>query len=308
MTNLIKETKKFIFRDFENKQIRLDKFLFEQNPDYSRSYFQDLLAQKLIKVNGFVAAKNSYKLKNNDEIEISIPQEIQPNLEPQKVDFELVDIQPDFIVVNKPAGLLTHFAQNDPDKISLVNGLLYKFKEMREAGFTDLQRPGIVHRLDKDTSGLLLIAKNIKTQIRLSAMFKDRKVKKTYLALVYGHPPKKGKIDYAIGRHPFKGHMMSHHGIDSKQAISYYEVLQHYKDCSLVKVRIVTGRTHQIRVHFAAIGHEIIGDSIYGKTSKFIDRQALHSWKLSFELNEKIFEYTKPVPKDFQDLLKSVSV
>ncbi len=304
--NNIKETIKLIFRD-TNKQIRLDKFLFEQNPEYSRSYFQNLIDEGLISVNDKIITKNSYKLKNEDKIEISIPEEKQINLKAQKVDFEIVNIQPDFLIINKPAGLLTHFAQNDPDKPSLVNGLLYKFKELKDESFKDTQRPGIVHRLDKNTSGLLIIARNIKAQIALSKMFKDRAIKKTYLALVKGHPPKKGKIDFSIGRHPYKKHMMSHMGFFSKKAITYYQVIKNYKDSSLVEARIITGRTHQIRVHFSAIGHGIIGDEIYGYNSKFIDRQALHSWKISFELNGQKFNYLKPVPKDFSKLLKAVN-
>lgn len=303
----IKEIFNLIFRSDTNKSIRLDKFLFEQNPQYSRSYFQNLIKQNMIKVNGIIATKSSQKLKNEDEIEISIPEEKQINLEPQKIDFEIVDIQPDFLIVNKPAGLLTHFAKNDPDKPSLVNGLLYKFKELGNKNFKDNERPGIVHRLDKNTSGLLIIARNTTAQIALSKMFKDRKVKKTYLVLVKDHPPKKGKIDFNIGRHPFKHHMMSHMGFNSKKAITYYEVATYYKDCSLVEAKIITGRTHQIRVHFAAIGHGVIGDEIYGYNSKLIDRQALHSWKLSFEFNGKRFDYTQPIPPDFENLLKSVS-
>ena len=304
--NNIKETIKLIFKN-EEKQIRLDKFLFEQNPEYSRSYFQNLIDKGLIQVNNKIITKNSYKLKNNDEIKISIPEEKQINLKAEKIDFEIVDNQPDFLIVNKPAGLLTHFAQNNPDEPSLVNGLLYKFKELKKENFNDLQRPGIVHRLDKNTSGLLIIAKNIKSQITFSNMFKNRTIKKTYLVLVKGHPPKKGKIDFSIGRHPYKKHMMSHMGYFSKKAITYYQVIKNYKNCSLIEARIITGRTHQIRVHFAAIGHGVIGDEIYGYNSKFIDRQALHSWKMSFEFNEQKFNYLKPVPQDFSNLLKALN-
>ena len=120
-----------------------------------------------------------------------------------------------------------------------------------------------------------------------------------------GHPPRKGKIDYAIGRHPTSRHLMSHVGFDGKPALSYYEVLAYYKDCSLISVRIITGRTHQIRVHCAAIGHKLLGDELYGCKSKLIKRPALHAWKISFEDREKQFDYFKQVPEDFAYLLKN---
>ena len=135
-------------------------------------------------------------------------------------------------------------------------------------------------------------------------MFKDRLMSKTYLAVVKGHPPKTGKIDMDIGRHQFKRHMMSHITREGKSALTFYEVLVYYKDSALVSVRIITGRTHQIRVHFAAIGHGLLGDKIYGYESKYISRQALHAWKVSFVYKGIKYNYIKHVPKDFHALLK----
>ena len=178
---------------------------------------------------------------------------------------------------------------------------MHKFKEFEKFG--DDERPGIVHRLDKDTSGLLVVARNIKSQIVLSNLFKDRRVKKTYLAVVEGHPPSEGKIDFEIGRHPTERHKMSHVSYDGKPALTYYRVLKYYKDCSLIEVKIVTGRTHQIRVHLAAIGHRILGDDLYGISSKLIFRQALHSWKIEFKLNGKNYNFCCSVSEDFKRLL-----
>ena len=286
--------------------IRLDSFLIKSLPEYSRSYFQRLISAGLILVNGERVNK-SFLVKVDDEIEISFPKPEPLKGEPADVMFEIVDVQNDFLIINKPAGLTVHHTKIQGVEPTLVQGLLYRFKDFEK--FDDLERPGIVHRLDKQTSGLLVVARNISAQIKLSRLFKERKVKKTYLAVVKGHPDLKGKIEFPIGRHPVERNKMSHVSYAGKPALTYYNVLQYYKDCSLVSVRLVTGRTHQIRVHFAAIGHGLLGDTMYGIKSKFIKRQALHSWKLSFEFEvsnnsqEKHFSYSVPVPDDFRRLL-----
>lgn len=285
---------------------RIDKYLFSVYPEYSRTYFQDLVHRNLIAVNSNFKVKNNYKLKKNDQIEVKFPKITQYDLNPQEVDFEVIAIEDDFIIVNKPAGLVVHPSDNNKEEVSLVHGLLYKFQEFKD--FNDDQRPGIVHRIDRGTSGLLIVARNTKSQIKFSNMFKDRDIKKTYLAIVKGHPPKEGKINFAIGRHPSKSHLMSHMGYDGKPALTYYKVLQYYKNESLVEVKIITGRTHQIRVHFAAIGHGLIGDDSYGYQSKSINRPALHAHKVSFEYKDRKFEYQKEVPQDFDDLIKTLEI
>ena len=290
--------------DFET--IRIDKYLFSQFPDYSRSYFQGLILKELISVNSNYKVKSNYKIKKNDEIEVNFPKVVEYDLTPQKVDFETVAIEDDFIIIDKPAGLLVHPADSNKTEISLVHGLLYKFKEFEK--FNDEQRPGIVHRIDRGTSGLLIVARNTRSQIRFSNMFKDREIKKTYLAIVKGHPPKEGKIIYPIGRHPSKRHLMSHLSYDGKPSLTFYKVLQYYKNESLVEVRIITGRTHQIRVHFAAMGHGLIGDDSYGSQSKLISRPALHAYKISFEYKNQTFEYKKEAPQDFKELINQLKI
>lgn len=288
------------------ESIRIDKYLFSKFPEYSRSYFQGLIEKNLISVNSNYKIKNKYKIKKNDQIEVNFPKVIEYNLSPKKVDFETVAIEEDFIIVNKPAGLLVHPAETNKKEISLVHGLLYKFKEFEN--FNDEQRPGIVHRIDRGTSGLLIVARNTKSQIKFSNMFKNREIKKTYLAVVNGHPPKEGKIIYPIGRHPSKRHLMSHLSYNGKPSLTFYKVLQYYKNESLVEVRIITGRTHQIRVHFAAMGHGLIGDNSYGSKSKLINRPALHAHKISFEYKNQKFEYKKEVPQDFEELLNKLKI
>ena len=301
----IKKTEKIECNTPNFESTRIDKFLFGHFPELSRAYFQKMIDLDMVLVNSKTVKKNSYKLKKNDVILVSFPEEKQFDLSPKKVDFEIIDIQPDFIIIDKPAGLVVHPSQKTQvEETTLINGLLYQFQELKQ--FENSERPGIVHRLDKGTSGLLLVVRNPIALIKFSDLFKNRDIKKTYLTVVKGHPPKKGKIDYAIGRHPFKSHMMSHVGYNSKKALTYYEVLAYYKDCALVEVKIVTGRTHQIRVHFAAIGHKILGDDVYGCQSEFIERPALHAWKLSFEFKGEKFRYIKQVPKDIKNLLKNL--
>ncbi|MBU1008002.1 RluA family pseudouridine synthase [Candidatus Dependentiae bacterium] len=279
---------------------RLDAFLFREFPDFSRSYFQKLVSQGLVEVNGRRVSK-SFLVSKGDQIIISFPKPAAFAVEPQYVDFDIVDTQKDFLIINKPAGLTVHHTKEKGYDPTLVHGLLHRFKEFSE--FDDNERPGIVHRLDKGTSGLLVVARNIKAQIELARQFRDRLIQKSYLAVVTGHPDQEGKIELPVGRHPVERNKMSHVSYAGKPALTHYKVVQYYKDCSLVSVRIVTGRTHQIRVHFAALGHGLLGDIMYGNESKFIKRPALHSWKLAFDFKGKRYDYWCPVPDDFKRLL-----
>lgn len=291
--------------DDENcpSQVRLDSFLIEHISDYSRTYFQKLVKQGLITVNGSVVNK-SFLVKSGDSIDISFPEPPTFDVEPAEVKFDILAKYDDFLIINKPAGLTVHHSKEQVIEPTLVHGLLYKFKEFCE--FDNSERPGIVHRLDKQTSGLLVVARNQKALIHLSKLFKDRQVEKQYLAVVKGHPDPSGTIDLPIGRHPVERNKMSHVSYVGKRAVTHYKVEQYYDECALVSVRIETGRTHQIRVHFAANGHRLLGDSMYGIKSKLISRQALHSWKLGFSYEGEKFSFTCPVPEDFRKLLFSL--
>ncbi len=302
--NNIEKTETIICTLEDSNLKRLDKLLFHKYPDYSRSYFQNLINRDLISVNSSNSTKASYKFKTEDIIEINFPKITQYDLSPQKVDFDIVDVQPDFIIINKPSGLVVHPSDNNNEEISLVHGLLYKFNEFND--FNDNQRPGIVHRIDRGTSGLLIVARNTKSQIKFSNKFKDREIKKTYLAIVKGHPPKEGRIDLPIGRHPTKNHLMSHNSYNSKPSLTSYKVVQYFKTESLVEIKIITGRTHQIRVHMAAIGHGLLGDGYYGYLSKLIERPALHAHKLSFEYKDQKFDYKLDLPKDISDMISNL--
>jgi 23S rRNA pseudouridine1911/1915/1917 synthase len=289
--------------------MRIDSFLIKKFPDLSRSYFQKLISVDLVTVNESSVNK-SFLVKLGDKIQVSFPVPQRPDLVPMDLDFEIVGTDKDFIIINKPSGLIVHRTNRgelsfDEPEPTLVNGLLYRFNDFSE--FDDNERPGIVHRIDKNTSGLMIVARNIKSQIGLSKLFRDRLVNKAYLAVVKGHPDPEGKIDFPVGRHPVDRKKMSHVSYEGRPALTYYKVLKYYDESSLVSVKIVTGRTHQIRVHFAALGHGILGDDLYGVKSKFIKRQALHSWKLAFEFNGNKFDYLCTVPEDFRRLISILS-
>lgn len=289
-----------VYTPDDGQTTRLDRFLFSALPAYSRTYFHDLVERGCVIVNGKSVNKPSFTLRSGDTVSVQLSVKTY-NAQPSPVDFRIVDTQEDFIIVDKPAGLVVHQAHTGDTAPTLVNGLLYHFKEF--TAFDDMQRPGIVHRIDKDTSGLLLVARHPAAQQALAAMFKQRSIKKTYLAIVHGHPAQEGTIDLPIGRSFKERHKMSHAGFCQKPALTRYRVLARYADSSLVAVDLITGRTHQIRVHFAAIGHGLIGDKTYGKPSDLIKRQALHAWKISFEHGGEKYAYHCPVPLDMKELL-----
>lgn len=295
------ENRSIIIVSAESALLRLDNFLASSFPDHSRTYFQDLIKKGHIEVNGTLATKSSTHLKEYDKVSCLFPPPPLLNVEPADVAFEIVDKNEDFLIINKPEGLLVHPTTTLPHEPSLVAGLLYRFDEFKK--FDSNERPGIVHRLDKNTSGLLVVANSQQSQAAFSALFKERLVKKVYLALVEGHPPKSGKINFPIGRDPRNPSKMSHKGVAPREALSYYSVIKYYKEHALLEVRIVTGRTHQIRVHCAAIGHPIVGDEVYGKPSPLIKRQALHAWKISFTYKNRDYAYCKRIPEDFKRLL-----
>ena len=300
----IKDKTILVVCDKDSLGERVDRFLCRRCDGFSRSYIQHLISSGFVRRNDVLLKKANYQVKQGDRIEVSFPEVLEVAAVPKDVLFDIVGEQSGFVVVNKPAGLLVHPAASDPEAVTLVHGLLYKFKELDS--FDNKERPGIVHRLDKNTSGLLVVARQRHAQAELSDLFKNRKVHKTYLAVVNGHPDREGTIDLPVGRHPVERHKMSHVSYEGREALTTYRVLAYYKDCTLVAATIHTGRTHQIRVHFAAIGHGLMGDCVYGKVSKMINRQALHSWKLSFEYLGCEYSYCVPVPEDFFVFLKSL--
>jgi 23S rRNA pseudouridine1911/1915/1917 synthase len=296
----------------ETNPIRLDAYLVQQLPDYSRSFIQKLITEDYVTVND-KTAKSSTILKPTDVINVTVPPPeppytVKPTPEIKKslknLPINIIYEEPDFYIIDKPAGLLVHQASTKSDELTLVDWLVHHVPEIIKIGYPE--RPGIVHRLDKDTSGLMIIPRTQQAHNLFSDLFKNHKIKKTYLAVVKGHPDKEGTIDLPIGRDPLTRNKMTIGGIEPREAITHYKVLTYFENAALVEVFPVTGRTNQIRVHFKAIGHPLIGDQLYGTKSPLIKRHALHASMLAFDYKGKSYEFMSKLPKDFELLLSKL--
>ncbi len=283
---------------------RLDRFIARAAPELSRSFVQRLIADGHVTVNG-KPAKPSLKLTAGDGVEVILPPPTPSPVTAEDIPLSILYEDDDLLVVDKPAGLTTHPAPGHGTG-TLVNALLAHLPRLPESD--NPARPGIVHRLDKDTSGLLIVAKTPPALARLSAQFKSRFVKKTYLALVTGRvTPEKGVIDAPIGRDPVHRQRMAV-TYTGRPARTGYKVLRYLPGATLLEAYPETGRTHQIRVHFAAVGHPVVGDATYGTPSRLVGRQFLHAYRLSFRLpsSGKPVEFTAPLPPDLQEALKQL--
>lgn len=302
----------------EDLSVRLDKVLKVHYPDRSRGYLQKLFADGFVSVNGN-KVKPSFQLKLGDRVKVSFPPPVDMDVPAVKMDLDIVYEDENVVVVNKPAGLVVHPGQGGTHMDdTLVNGLLAHCKDQL-SGINGVMRPGIVHRLDKDTSGLIIVAKNDEAHRFLAEQFHDRKVDKVYTALLIGHlKPMKGSIDAPIGRDPMHRKRMA--VVDEKsgrEAYTRYEVVEYVKEYSLVKAGLITGRMHQIRVHFASIGFPLAGDQLYGKPKvnstlkeqQGLERQFLHAGFMSLVLpgttKKRTFEC--PLPDDLQSVLDELS-
>jgi len=285
--------------------IRLDKFVGERCPELSRTQAQKLIVEGHITVNGRIA-KPSLKLDAGDRIDILIPPTPPSPLSPQAIPLKILYEDDDLLVVDKPAGLTVHPAPGHPDH-TLVNAILSHFPHL--TGISDSLRPGIVHRLDKDTSGVMLVAKNRTAQFNLINQFKTRAIVKAYLVLVKGHlTPERGIIEAAIGRDPGNRKRMAV-VTGGREARTQYQVIKYINDYTLLEVIPETGRTHQIRVHLSAIGYPVVGDSVYGVKSPHLPRQFLHACRLGFRLPStgEYVEFTSELPADLEKALKEIS-
>ena len=287
---------------------RLDQFLRGELPEHSRAFLQKLIEQGHIVVNGG-AAKASYKVRDGDKIRVEIPPLRPLATQPEEIALNVLFEDDDLIVVNKPAGLVVHPAAGNYEH-TLVNALLHHCRGAL-AGIGGVERPGIVHRLDKGTSGCIVVAKTDFAHKALVAQFKSREVKKTYRAVCWGKFARpSGRIETVIGRSERDRKKMSASASRGRPAVTDYHVLKQFADFALVDVQIHTGRTHQIRVHMAHIGHPVVGDVTYGRarsTNISIARPLLHAYKLGFthpRLQEFV-EFTAPVPDDMVKMCES---
>jgi len=282
---------------------RLDAALSEMMNE-TRSTIQSWIKDGRVWQNGTLA-KASTKVKVGDEITTEAPEVKALELTPVNLNLDIVYEDSDLLVINKPKGLTVH-PSGTSDEVTLVHGLLYQVKDL--GAFDDTIRPGIVHRLDKDTSGLLVVAKNKPALLKLQADLKERLVKREYYALVEGRiDPDKGMIEAPIGRHPTKRQSMSVIA-GGKDAITHFEVVKRYLEMTLVKCQLETGRTHQIRVHFHHIGHPVYNDPKYSGKKGEKDGQFLHAFRLSF-LHPKTqapLQFEIPLPEVFENFLKTL--
>jgi len=284
---------------------RIDKALASLESDWSRSQIQIWLKDGAVLVNG-ETVKTNYKVKPDDVVTVSVPEAEPLDIEAENLNLEIVYEDEDVLVVNKPRGMVVHPAPGHTSG-TLVNGLMHQVKDL--SGINGIMRPGIVHRIDKDTSGLLMVAKNDKAHVSLVDQLVKKTVTRKYIALVHGHiPHDKGTVDAPIGRDPRDRQSMT--VVDSgKHAITHFRVLERFGNFTLVECRLETGRTHQIRVHMKYIGYPLAGDPKYGpkKTIDF-DGQALHAAVIGFihPRTEEYMEFESPLPQVFNELLEEM--
>ncbi|PEE42164.1 RluA family pseudouridine synthase [Bacillus pseudomycoides] len=286
----------------EQKSERIDKFLAGVNNEWSRSQVQQWIKDGVVTVNGN-DIKGNYKVKVNDEIAVAIPEPEELDILPEDMNLEIYYEDADVLVVNKPRGMVVHPAPGHTSG-TLVNGLMHHCTDL--SGINGVMRPGIVHRIDKDTSGLLMVAKNDMAHESLVNQLVAKTVTRRYKAIVHGIiPHDKGTIDAPIGRDKKDRQSMT---VDEngKHAVTHFQVLERFKDFTLVECRLETGRTHQIRVHMKYIGYPLAGDPKYGpKKTLDINGQALHAGILGFDhpRTGEYIEFEAPVPAVFEEVL-----
>lgn len=285
---------------------RIDKWLSEVNGELSRSMLQRLLKEGKITVNGVSAAK-SYAVKAGDEVAVELPEPVELNVLPENIPIEIVFEDEHLLVVNKPKGMVVHPAAGNYSG-TLVNALLYRCRG-RLSSINGVIRPGIVHRIDKDTSGLLIVAKTDAAHTGLAEQIKAHTFTREYQAVVCGRLKEPcGTVDAPIGRHPVDRKKMCVTEKNSKAAKTEYTVLEEYGGYSYVKLKLFTGRTHQIRVHMAYIGHPVVGDEVYGKSSKWCKGQCLHAKRIGFvhPIDGKYYEFDSELPDYFKNVLSKL--
>jgi len=316
---------------------RLDRFLGRNLAEHSRTYLQKIIEDGFVRVNGAPAVKSGLRLAAGDAVEARIPPPPPSGVEPEAIPLKIIFENDDLLVVDKAAGMVVHPAAGHRSG-TLVGAVLAHSPEVGDVG--EAERPGIVHRLDKDTSGLILVAKNAQAQRFLQDAFAQRRAEKTYLAIVAGRPPTpEGRIETHIGRDPRHRQRMSVVPPSrGREAVTLYRTKEKFKDYTLLEVHPLTGRTHQIRVHLAFIGCPVAGDTVYGKYRSpsppiplsqrtpasrgqalgegaqggegGAGRQLLHAWKLKIALPGEVAprEFEAPLPEDFRDFLDSLTL
>ena len=297
-----------LFFTIEKGGERIDKYLSEQLEDMTRSHIQKLIKENMVRVNG-MAVKSNFKLSASDQIEVEIPELKEPDILPENIPLDILYEDQDILVVNKPKGMVVHPAPGHYTG-TLVNAIMYHCKD-NLSGINGVLRPGIVHRIDMDTTGSLLICKNDRAHQALAEQLKEHSITRKYHAIVHGRLKEdEGTIDKPIGRHPIDRKKMSVHCTNGREAITHYRVLKRFQQFTYIECQLETGRTHQIRVHMSSIGHPILGDQIYGpaKCPYKLQGQTLHEKVLGIThpITGEYMEFDAPLPDYFQALLEKM--
>ncbi|MBF7095867.1 RluA family pseudouridine synthase [Alkalibacter mobilis] len=291
----------------EHEGFRLDHFLNDRFKDISRSYLKKLIDSGKILLNG-IKVKAGSKVQIGDTITVSIPELDDSDIEPQDLPLDIVYEDNDVMLINKHKGMVVHPGHGNREG-TLVNALLYQVEDL--SGINGVKRPGIVHRIDKDTSGLLLVAKNDTAHRSLADQLKEHKISRNYMALVEGVIREdNGKIEAPIGRDPKNRIKMGVTQYNSKHAITHFKVIKRFRKHTLIEATLETGRTHQIRVHMAYIGHPLVGDKVYGfqKQNLFDKGQLLHAYKLTFThpASKELMSFETELPEYFMKILRKL--
>ncbi len=292
----------------EDVSKRIDKYLSEVLPDYSRSFIQKLIKDQQLMVNE-KQIKSNYKLRNRDVILLEIPAPRELDLEAENIPLDILYEDKDVLLINKPQGMVVHPAPGHHTG-TLVNAIMYHCKEDL-SGINGVMRPGIVHRIDKDTSGVLIVCKNDLAHASIAEQLKDHSITRKYNAIVYNNVKQdEGVIDAPIGRHPINRKQMAINPKNGKEAVTHYRVLERMNQYTYVELQLETGRTHQIRVHMTSIHHPLLGDPVYGpKNNRFkLKGQVLHARVLGFihPTTKEYMEVEAPLPNYFKCTLEKL--
>lgn len=285
---------------------RLDKFLSAMLPDQSRSYLQKIIKDGNVLVNG-EPKKSSYRLEDGDEVTADLPELKSPDIEPENIPLDILYEDDSILMVNKPKGMVVHPSAGHYTG-TLVNAVLWHCQGQL-SGINGVSRPGIVHRIDKDTTGVLVVCKNDAAHNAVAAQLKEHSITRKYRAIVHGVIKEdEGTVDAPIGRHPTERKKMASGVKNGKRAVTHYRVLERFQGYTYVECQLETGRTHQIRVHMASIHHPLLGDTVYGaaKDSHHLEGQTLHAMVLGLihPVTGEYLEVEAPLPEYFENLLK----
>ncbi|MFQ9511135.1 MAG: RluA family pseudouridine synthase [Lachnospiraceae bacterium] len=296
-----------VVRD-ESEGLRIDKFLSEEMEDLTRSYIQKLLKDGMVLVNG-APVKASYKTMPMDVVSLTLPEMREPEIEAENIPLDIVYEDRDVILINKPKGMVVHPAAGHYSQ-TLVNALMYHCKDGL-SGINGVLRPGIVHRIDMDTTGILIVCKNDLAHNCIAAQLKEHSITRRYYAIVYGDvKDEEGCVRGPIGRHPVDRKKMAINERNGKEAVTHYKVIERFGKYTWISCQLETGRTHQIRVHMSSIGHPLLGDTVYGpsKSPFHLQGQTLHAYVLGFvhPRTGEYMEFQADLPDYFKNLIEKL--